>query len=459
MLTLPAVLTEKELRRGRGVLGVLVCSLLACAPEPLPAIHLGESRILRADLKGPVNPGSSSYLTDAVHFAESHAYTALLVYLDTPGGMVDSTRDIASAFLASKVPVIVYVAPSGAHAGSAGVFITIAANIAAMAPATNIGAAHPVTGSGQDIDKDAGSTMAKKVENDLAAFARGLAEQRGRNIAWAEKAVRESAAITSTEALKNHVIDLIADSEPALLTAIDGRTTKIGQSQVTLHTAQATVDLFPMTIQQRSLAVLGDPNVAYVLVMIGLFGIMMEMYHPGTIIPGVIGAFSFLLAGIGFNFLPVRIGALVLLAVAAGCFVAELYLSSFGLLALAGIVSMIMGSLLLMNRSNPSYFVDRSLEVSMGLVIPTVILIAAVTITILVLVVRAQRRRGTAGSEGLVGEAGVVQSPVDAEAGVVLVHGEQWQARSPESLPEGTHVRVKSVSGLRIEVIRHDLPT
>jgi membrane-bound serine protease (ClpP class) len=438
------------------VLSALVCGAAACAPSPAPfAADDAEPHILRASLHGPVNPGSSSYLGDAVHFAEAHAYTALLVYLDTPGGMVDSTREIASAFLSAKIPVIVYVAPAGAHAGSAGVFITLAANIAAMAPATNIGAAHPVTGSGEDIAKDAGSTMAKKVENDLAAFARSLAEQRGRNIGWAEKAVRESAAITASEALKNHVIDLMADSESALLTAIDGRTVKVGNSRTIVHTLHARVDVFPMTIQQRALAVLGDPNVAYVLVMIGLFGLMMELYHPGTIIPGVVGAFCFLLAGIGFNFLPVRIGALVLLVAAVAFFVAELYVSSFGVLALAGIVSLVLGSLLLMNRSNPSYFVDRSFEVSMGLIIPSIVLIVAITMTILVLVVRAQRRRGTAGSEGLVGEIGFVQSEVGAEAGAVLVHGESWQARSAEPLAVGTQVQVKTVNGLCIEVQRH----
>ncbi len=419
-----------------------------------PASDRDPPRILHATLDGVVNPGTADYLVDAVKEASERDYEALLVTLDTPGGMVDSTRAIVRAFLGASIPIIVYVAPQGAHAGSAGVFITLAGHIAAMAPATNIGAAHPVTVTGTDIEKEGGKTMAEKVENDLAAFVRSIAEQRGRNVEWAEKAVRESVAITATEAVANKVVDLMAASEKELLTALDGRRVTLDGKARSLRTADARLVAFRMTIQQRALATLGDPNIAYILVMIGVLGVMMELYHPGLIVPGATGAFFLLLAGIGFNVLPVNVGGIALLAIGIALLVSEIYVTSFGLLTVGGTVALVMGSLLLLDTSDPQFFVDPSFQVSWGIIIPSVALIALVAVGIMVVLLRVQRRRGTTGQEGMVGEAGVARTDVTHNDGSVFVHGELWRATADEPIPAGTTVEIVAVDGLCVRV-RH----
>jgi membrane-bound serine protease (ClpP class) len=434
----------------RARLLALVCLLLVrpdAAAEPPRA-----GCVLRADLDGVVNGGSADYLASAVEAAAESRCQALLVVIDTPGGMLDATRQIVRSFLEAPVPVITFVAPSGARAGSAGVFITMAGHVAAMAPGTNIGAAHPVVGTGQDPEEAAGEHMAKKVENDAAAFARTIAELRGRNAEWAEKAVRESVSATANEAVRDDVVDLIASSPLELLDALDGRTVQVGGEPFRLATAGAEIRTHEMTIQQRVLTALGDPNLAYLLMMLGFLGIVMELYQPGLIVPGVVGAFALVLAAIGLNALPVNLGGVLLIVAGMGLLVAELFVVSYGLLTLGGLASLVLGAALLIDRSDPDFFADPDVRLHWGAVLP---LALVVTSAVALLAWRAGRLRArpiTTGAEGLVGAEGLTLGRVDPDRGWVHVHGERWQARAPVALEAGTRIRVVSVSGLVLVV-------
>lgn len=421
----------------------------AAAQDAPPA---GSPRVLSIALDGPVIPGTARYIVSAVREAEDRHADALLLRLDTPGGRLDSTREIVTAFLGAKVPIIVYVAPSGAHAGSAGMFITVAGHVAAMAPGTNIGAAHPVTGSGSDIEKEAGKTMAEKVENDTAAFARSIAQQRGRNVEWIEKAVRESLSATATEAVDLKVVDLVAPDRDALLAAVDGRTVSLPGGDVVLHTKGARVEPYEMTFQQKALSFLGDPNVAAVLGLLGMLGLLIELYSPGLIIPGAVGLFALLLAGIGAAVLPVNVGGIVLLLLAVGCFVAEVKVTSFGLLTLAGIGCLVLGSMLLIDTSNPDFYLDPSFRVSWGVIVPTGLLMSGVALGLMYLVILTGRRRSTTGAEGLVGETGRTRTEVGPGGGKVFVHGELWNAKSRDPIAAGEEIEVVAVRGLTLTV-------
>ncbi len=408
-------------------------------------------RFLRVDLAGVVSPGSSSYLLDGVAAAAEGGYEGLILVLDTPGGLLESTREISRAFLASDVPVLVYVYPTGARAASAGMFITMSAHVAAMAPGTRIGAAAPVAlGGGEQED---GPAMDKKVIEDTAAFARSVAEETGRNADWAELAVREAVSATSSEALELGVIDFIASTEEDLLEQVDGLVlTMADGTERTLRTEGATIDDWDMTIQQRVLMVLGDPNIAYILLMLGLLGLMMELYNPGLIFPAVIGLFMLLLAGIGLNILPVNVGGIVLLVIAVALFVAEIYVTSYGLLALVGVGTMILGSALLMDSTDPDFFVEPDIQVSWGVIIPTVVLMATVAIGLMLFIVYVHRRRGTTGHEGMKGELGRTRTDVGPQGGRVFVHGELWSGVSDREIPAGTEIVVIEVEGLILKV-------
>jgi len=333
---------------------------------------------------------------------------------------------------------VVYVSPSGARAASAGVMITMAADIAVMAPGTNIGAAHPVTADGKDMDK----SMTEKVLNDMVAFTKGIAQRRGRNAEWAEKAVRESVSITADEALKNNVIDLVAKDLDDLIAQIKGRKIQ-GKGKLALENAR--IEEIVPNLRTKILKLISDPNIAYILFMIGLAGLYFELSSPGAIFPGVVGAIALILAFFSFQTLPVNIAGILLILLSVVFFILEIKVTSFGMLSVAGVVSMVLGSLMLFKGAGPEF------QVAWRVMIPTVVLISGFFVGVVTLVVRAYVHRPFTGSEGLVGEIGVVKQALGLE-GKVLVHGELWQARFGEPCAEGAKVVVERVDGLVVFV-------
>lgn len=424
-------------------------SRAALAQRPLP--RESARPVALAELDGSVNPGSADYLIRAIHLAEQQGFAALVIRVDTPGGMLESTREIVKAELASSVPVVVWIGPSGARAGSAGVFITMAANVAAMAPATNIGAAHPVSvGAGGQEQQD--ETMAEKVTNDAAAWARGIAAQRGRNAEWAAEAVRKSVSIHAEEALQQRVVDLVAPDVKALLANIDGRSVQTAAGEVKLEVAHSEIRPLEPTPRERLLDALGDPNFAFLLLGLGALGILAELYHPGTVFPGVLGVASVALGLVATRMLPVNGGALVLLLVGAALIGAEFFVTSWGLFAVAGVACFSIGAFLLINPADPGYMVDRGFGVDWLMVGPIVLSVAALLALVAWKVGASRRAPQTTGAAGLVGEEGRAVSEVSAAGGKVFLHGEFWQARSSAVIPEGARVRVARVEGLVVDV-------
>jgi membrane-bound serine protease (ClpP class) len=399
--------------------------------------------VKRIEIDGVINPASARFIERALEEAADQQAEALLIELDTPGGLMDSMRDIIKAFFASNVPVIVYVAPPGSRAGSAGVFITLAANVAAMSPGTNIGAAHPVTmGAGGEKD----STMEGKIVNDAVAFMRSIAEKRHRNVEWAESAVRQSASITETEALAKGVIDLIAPSTDSLLQMIDGREVDLPAGKRALKTKEALLEDLPMTWRDRLLLIISDPNIAYVLMLLGIYGLFFELYNPGAIVPGVIGGICLILAFFAFQTLPVNIAGLLLIILALILFLLEIKVTSYGILSIGGTISLILGSIMLIESPIPG------LRVSLGVILPAAIGTALFFAVAVGLSVRAQRRQPTTGIQGLIGEVGVVIEELSPR-GKVKVHGEIWSAQTSNlSIKVGTAVRVTGVKHLMLNV-------
>lgn len=416
----------------------LLAACVAVADGGEPVIH-------RIAIDGPISPATVDYVDSAVADAAEQDAAALIIRLDTPGGLLNSTKTIVQTLLASTVPVIVHVAPSGASATSAGVFVTMAGHVAAMAKGTTIGAAHPVSGGGQDISGD----MRQKVENYAVSFVESIAEKRGRNVEWAEKAVRESVSITESEALDLNVIDVVADDVASLLAQIEGREVDLAGRRVRLSFADEDgrspriVDI-PMTFRQRVLSVVSDPNIAYLLMMAGILGLYMEFSNPGAIFPGVAGVICLLLALLAAQVLPINSIAVLLLIVGFAFLAAEAFLPSFGVLGFGGIVAITLGSLFLYTPDS-QLFVDRSL------IATTVLVFSAVAAAILVTVVRDRRRRPATGAEGLVGASGTTISPVHRH-GKIRVHGEIWNATSERPVEQGRSVRVVRVDGLNLSV-------
>lgn len=407
--------------------------------------------VVRAELRGIVNTGSAEYLAAAIDEAEARRCEALLVVIDTPGGELEATRRIVQGFLQARVPVVAYVAPSGARAGSAGMFVTMAAHVAAMTPGSTIGAAHPVLGGGRDPDM-LGEELERKIVSDMAALARAIATQRDRNPEWAELAVRESRSATAAEALDLHVVDRIADTESALLSAIDGQSVALPGRAVRLDTASAAVVGFGMSLRQRVVTALGDPNLAYLLLMLGLLGLIVELSSPGMILPGTLGALALLCGAIGLNALPVDYGAVALLVLGVGLLAAELFVTSYGILAVGGLAAIVVGSVLLVDPSDAGFFADRSVRVSWGAVLPTAITLACAAALLAWHVRRSRRLRSTTGAEGLVGGTAETLSTVGPSGGRVRIAGESWAARSRAPIEPGQKVRVRAVSGLELEV-------
>lgn len=442
---------------------ILSIALLACVIGGHPAITAAQPTraapcVVRAEMKGIINSGSADYLRAAVTETEQRGCTALLVVLDTPGGELEATRSMVQTLLEAPVPVVVYVAPGGARAGSAGVFVTMAAHVAAMAPGATIGAAHPVVGLGADPEEAGGEELARKIVNDTAAMARAIAQRRDRNVEWAEAAVRESISATAAEAQAANVIDRVAPSEQRLLAELDGTSVQTTAGTVSLATAGAEVHSVDMTLRQRVWSFVGNPNVVYFLLIIGIIGLLVEMYSPGLIIPGVIGAFALLLAAIGLNILPVNLGALVLIALAVVLFVAEVYVASYGLLGLAGLGALILGASLLIDRSAEDFFADATVGLSWGAVLPLALVVASATAGLAWRAARLRRLAATTGKEEMLGKVGEVLAGITGAPGEVRLEGERWRAVADEPIPAGTRVRVLDMDGLTLRVAPAETP-
>ena len=422
-------------RRAQGVLVLVALVLLAAAPA-----SAAPAPVATVVIDGVISPVTLRLIESALTRAKAGGAQALVIQLDTPGGLERSMRAICQRLLNAEIPVVVWVGPTGARAASAGVFITMAAHVAAMAPATNIGAAHPVSVGG-GMDKES----MRKVENDAAAFIRTIAIERGRNAEWGEKAVRQSVSVTEREAVRLKVVDFIADSIPDLLTKLDGRTVKTSQGPVTLATREAVAKPIEIGFRDRVLAVITDPNVAYVLMMLGTLGLIFELSTPGAILPGVIGGISLILAFFAFQSLPINFAGLLLILFAIVLFIAEVTVTSHGVLAIGGIVSMALGSLMLYDAPEVGF------RVSWRVMAPTVALTAGFFLFALTLGVRAFRRRPLLGVSGLVGQSGVARGALEPE-GQVSVHGEIWRAVADRPLADGTQVTVVDVQGLTLKV-------
>ena len=396
-------------------------------------------------IDGSINPATASYIDDAIASATAGGAAALIIELDTPGGLLTSAETIVKHLLAAPLPVIVYVAPSGAGAASAGTFIAEAANIAAMAPGTTIGAAHPVEEGGSDIK----GVMGQKIENFTASFARSIAQQRGRNQDWIEQAVRHSLAIGEREALAKNVVDIVAPDIRSLLTQASGRKVQVAGQTRTLALSDAAVRHVRMTLGQQILNTLSDPNIVYLLLMGGLIGLYFEFAHPGVIFPGVAGAICLLLALASFQVLPVNLTGLLLIFLGVGLLIAEAFVTSYGILGVGGVLALVIGSLFLIDTSKTDLAVSHDIIYGAAAALTLIILGVGYIVT------RERGRPAKTGPEGLVGEVGEVREAIAPGApGKVFVHGEIWRAISTEPLDAGAQARVKSIKGLELEVQR-----
>ncbi len=427
-------------------LGALVLSMVGFIATGPAA---GDRAVYVLKAVGSVNPGLAEFIVEGIRMAEAENAEALVIELDTPGGLDASMRQIVQAIAGSKVPVVVYVYPRGGRAASAGVFITIAAEVAAMAPGTNIGAAHPVSiGMGAKMDK----TMEKKVVNDFVAYGRALAEEKGRNPDWMEKAIRQSVSIPASEALKLKVIDVVADNLEDLLAKINGRRVAVGGKTLVLKTAGVPVKEIPEGLRFRVLKYIADPNIAFILMMIGLAGLYFEMAHPGVVLPGVIGAICLLLAFFAFQTLPINYIGILLIILSFIFFILEFKVTSYGLLSLAGVASLFFGALMLFRGEKPG------MSISWSVLIPTVLTVSLFFIAVAGIVFRSHLRRTMTGSAGMVGERGVARTDLKPE-GQVFVHGEYWHAVSEEPMNAGEPIEVVQVVDLKLLVRRAQKPS
>ncbi len=420
---------------------LLAGPLVAGQPAPVQAQE-SPPLVVHGRWEGAIGPMTVSYFDRLLVAANELAADVLVVELDTPGGLDASMRDIIKGLLAAEVPVAVYVHPGGARAASAGVFITMAAHLAVMTPGTNIGAASPVALAGQ-MD----STMAAKVTNDAAAYARSIALLRGRNVAWAEEAVRKAVSATAEEAVALDIVDLLADDLDDLLTKIDGRGVELPSGPHTVCAAGARLTEVPISLRERLLALLADPNIAYIFMLLGTYGLIFELQNPGAILPGVVGVISLLIAFMSFQTLPVDYTGLALIGLAIVLFILEIKITSYGLLSLGGVVAMVLGSLMLFDTMEPA------MRVSIQVIVLMVVLTALFFLFAVGLGLKAQQRRVTTGGEGLMGERGTARGRLGPE-GTIHVHGEFWYARSADGTPieDGTRVEVVRVEGLVVHV-------
>ncbi len=427
----------------RFTLPVILCGIFCLTLPADPTAQPLTPVVVSGAIKGPINPGSQEYLERLLDSSQRVGAAITVIRLDTPGGLVSSLRNMVQDLMASPVPVCVFVTPSGAQAASAGALLTLSAHVAAMSPGTNIGAAHPVgigTGGGK------GSTMAHKAENDLAAMARSIAAQRGRNPQWAEDAVRNSVSASASEALELGVIDLMAHDLDELIQKLQETKIQLNKKEVTLDLRGAKViEVYP-NLREKVLTTLSDPNIAYILLMIGLTGIYFELAHPGVILPGIAGAVCLILAFFAMQTLPVSATGLILVALGVIFFVLELFVTSYGLLGASGAACLVLGSIMLFNPSATGVGID------VFVLWPTVLTVAAFFVAVLFLVARAAARRPESGLEALVGSRGRAQSDINGSDGKVFVEGEIWNAVSHTHITSGQTVRVKDARGLTLVV-------
>ena len=407
-------------------------------PSLLPA-----QKIISIKVDGSINPATAAFIKNAIEKASDEKAECLIIHLNTPGGLLTSTRVIVSNMLESPVPVVVYVSPGGAHAGSAGVFITMAAHIAAMAPSTNIGAAHPVTMQG-NMD----STMKDKATNDAAAFIRAIAEKRKRNFEWAEQAVRNSVSITEAQALEQKVIDIVAGNDQDLLKQIDGRQVEVSSGTKKLRTANAAVERVEMNFIEKILNMISDPNVAYILMMLGFYGILFELYSPSAMVPGIVGVICLILAFYAMHTLPVNYAGVALIAFAIILFILELKIISHGLLGLGGVISLMLGSIMLIKPNSALEFA----RISWSVIISTSVATALFFLFIIGFALKAQRAKPVTGVEGMIGALGETLARLEP-VGMVRVHGEMWKAESTSgSIEQGQKIRVTAINDLKLYV-------
>ena len=434
--------TGRAARRGFLLLvGVLLLALglagCAASIEEKNAVHV-------VTVDGIIGPVTADYVKRAIGDAEDSNAVAVVLRLDTPGGLLDSTRDIVRRINSSRVPVMVYVWPPGGRAASAGTFITMAGHVAAMAPSTNIGAASPVAGSGEDIE----GTMGKKVTEDAAAFARTTAEKRGRNAEWADKAVREAVSATESEALELGVIDMVANDLSDLLSKAEGRTVELPQGPVTLRVQDAPIVDNDMTLVERFLLILSDPNIAFILLSLGLTAIAFEFINPGAIFPGVFGAIALLLAFFSLGTLPINWAGVLLIILAFLLFFGELLVAGFGILGIGAVISLILGGLLLTSTNDPEFQVSRWLIYGLAAIVGVFFLMVVSAI------LRSRRMPAVTGMQALIGRTAVVRSALEPE-GQVFLEGERWTATAQDGpVKEGENVIVTGVHGLRLNVRR-----
>jgi membrane-bound serine protease (ClpP class) len=459
------IVTRSLLRRVASLAAVLVGGWLLLAAASTPA---GPNGVI-VPVSGPIGPASSDFFVRKLREAEEDGASFVVVTIDTPGGLDTAMRDMVQAILAAEIPVITYVSPSGARAASAGTYLVYASHVAAMAPATNLGAATPVQIGGSSpapsspvpkpgADEDKGdeddasakaaapaSAMERKAVNDAIAYIRGLAELRERNVEWAEAAVREGASLPADEALAEGVVDLVAADLPELLRLLDGRKVKLKSQEIELRTAGVLLHEVEPDWRTNLLSLITNPNVAYLLMLIGIYGLLLEGYNPGAILPGVVGAICLLLALFAFQVLSVNYAGLALIALGVVLIVAESFVPSFGALGLGGIIAFVIGSVMLLDREVPGFSVAWQLIGAMALAG------ALVLLGIVSFAVRARRRPVVSGVEGLGRELAEALEDFERE-GMVRVHGELWKAVSSAPVRAGQRLRVRSVDGLVIQV-------
>ncbi len=417
---------------------ILLGNLILLLSFSLPA---QERQVNIIKINDAITPAVAGFISRAIEKSSESRAQCLIIQLDTPGGLDLSMRDIVKEIMNADVPVVVYVSPSGARAASAGVFITLAADIAAMAPGTNIGAAHPVDLGGGKMDR----MMTEKVVNDAVAYIQSVAGKKGRNVKWAEEAVRESVSITEKEALKLKVIDLVAGDIHDLLIKIDGKTMEKLGKRVQLATKGATINHLKMGFRERFLAVLSNPNIAYILMMIGLIGLYFELSNPGAFFPGVIGGISLILAFFALRTLPVNYAGVLLILLGVILFIAEIKVTSYGLLSVGGVVSIALGSIMLFESPIPA------LRVSLSVILPTILFTAVFFFFVVGAALKAQMAKPATGAEGLIGEIGTARTRLSPE-GKVFVHGELWDAYTEGSIEEGEKIRVLQAKVLKLKV-------
>lgn len=426
----------------------IVCAIIIILYSP----SSGQSvrPLLKITINGDINPVSAHFIIHAIERAEREDFQGLLIVMDTPGGLLESTKSIVKKILSARVPVIMYVAPSGSGAVSAGVFISLACHVAVMAEGTNIGAAHPVNAGG---GMDTSQVMGEKVTNWASAWIRGIAEKRGRNGDWAEKAVRESASINEREALDKNIIDLIAKDEAALMLALHGRIVKLEEEERMLNTANTSIQSMEMTWQRRILYKISNPTIAYILLMLGIYGLFFELSNPGSIVPGVVGGIFLILAFFALQTLPLRSAGLLLILFSIILFILEIKVTSYGILTIGGICSMFLGTIMLFDEV-PGFPVRVDWRVALTFALTT----AAFFIFALGLALKARFSRPTTGQEGLIGALGEAMNSFTEGQGTVHVMGEIWRAESEQPIEKGAAVEIVAIHGLvlRVRESRHE---